>query len=258
MKKTQNDIGRQYSSHNLLTHPCGFQAVRYRGLGHADVSVSTSVASIDDLVGVGSHGAVLPPSVTNPREASSERFEDWVDDFAEKRSPNSSNPEKDQAKDLEEWREDEVVECSSEGEQQTPDESQRPSKDGCQKAIDPDLSVIEEHVGSSPDRLKTLGASRLRQNILEHNVDLAINALFIPIPDIQAQRQRIALLRHFGRLDLFTLLAFSGGDCFRHLNRLTLTAVRRRHRDIRVTKLDMFDRFWIVIFEALDRLGGDV
>jgi hypothetical protein len=38
-----------------------------------------------------------------------------------------SNPKEDQAEDLEEWREDEVVECSGQGEEQTykPENSSR-------------------------------------------------------------------------------------------------------------------------------------
>ena len=73
-------------------------------------------------------------------------------------------------------------------------------------------------------------------------MDLAIDALLIPIPDVQAERQRLirALLLHLDRLDLLALLAaFSGGHGLCHLNGVALAAVRRPGRNIRIPQLQM-------------------
>lgn len=196
-----------------------------------------SVGSTGDLStgSVGSHRVQIASSVTDVSEAAAKDIEDGIHDFVEHSSPESSNPEEDQREDLEEGREDEVVEGRGEREDESTDKRNGPAEDRGQELVEPELSVVEDNEVAAPDVLERVASIRFSNDIVEHDMNLAIDQLFIAVQDVQADGQRLAGLLWSAHLFLLLFSGSVGGN----LKRLALAGVSGVDRWLGVTQFNV-------------------
>ena len=151
----------------------------------------------------------------------SERDEEGIQEGADQAGVDTMHVEEDDVVHFEERREDPDDGDVDDGEDDGPDEGERESQHCRDQSIQPEANLREDQEGQPPDELESLCSVRLGQDVIEAEVDVAVDPLVIAIENVQSggevlsrDERRGVLLLLFRLLHLLFLLSLLSGAVF--------------------------------------------